>query len=208
MIQLSWHFTWAAIIHIGDPVTNLWTAHSYFCEPTNCPLNLWTRSWNCPTSCLIPPWVCCYPMPNSIVQVASLPTITSVTFPSMSVNEMCQLTNTLTWLVAALESPRSTPGIPHHPSTSPTPHPVYHCNTRHTHPAPPHTAGIMRFRAKPHKCCQPCTFQGNAHASHYWWWLPECLWLSLYSTMQTCVDTTYKVIMNHRLEVYQIHSNN
>ena len=26
--------------------------------------------------------------------------------------------------------------------------------------------------------------------------------------MQTRVDTTYKVIMKHRLEVYQIHSNN
>ena len=26
-------------------------------------------------------------------------------------------------------------------------------------------------------------------------------------TVKDCVDTMYKVIMNHRLEVYQIHSN-
>ena len=103
-----------------------------------------------------------------IVGRLALPTITPVTIPSMSVDEMRQLTNTLTHLVAALESPGLTPGILHQPSNSPTPRPVYHCNTRHTHPAPPHTAGIMRFGAKPHKCRQPCTFQGNAHASHYW----------------------------------------
>lgn len=61
-------------------------------------------------------------MANRIVEVTSPPTVTAVTAPSMSMEEICQLTDTLAYLVAALESPNFSPGILPHPSTCLAPH--------------------------------------------------------------------------------------
>ena len=106
-------------------------------------------------------------MADRIVEVSSPPTVAPISTPSTSVDEVRQLTDTLTHLVAALESPQ----LPS--QDSPTPQRQPRSSSRQSSQSAsrsssssPYCWYYKHFGAQARKCRPPCTFQGNDPTSH------------------------------------------
>ena len=105
-------------------------------------------------------------MADGIVEVANPPAVATVAATSTSLDEVRQLTETLSRLVAALDSPYprsrdSSPAARQSRSSRQSSHP----SSRSSSPSP-YCWYHRKFGTRAQKCRQPCTFPGNAPASH------------------------------------------
>lgn len=109
-------------------------------------------------------------MADGIVEVANPPTVAPVAATSTSLDEVRQLTDTLSRLVAALDSPYprsrdSSPTARQSRASRQSSRPPSHPSSRSSSPSP-YCWYHSKFGTRAKKCRQPCTFPGNAPASH------------------------------------------